>query len=55
MDSLIKKEKEIINNNAVVKEERIGVANELVPGRLSTLTDSVRNEIQKLSILEVIA
>jgi len=48
------KDKEVVKNNSVVREEERGTARELMQGRLTTLTDNVRNEIQKLSVLEVI-
>jgi|GEM_PF-3228302 len=45
----------IVENTAVVKEEERGFASELVQHNTTLLTDAVRKEIQKLSVLEVIA
>ena len=55
MDYLISKEKEIIENNAIIKEEKNGTGGELMQSKLTSLTDPVRTSIMKLSVLEVIA
>jgi len=47
--------KKVVENTAVVKEEKHGSASELVQHNTTFLTDSVRKEIQKLSVLEIIA
>lgn len=46
--------KRIVENNSIVKEEEWGSAAELIPHNTTILTDSVRKEIQKLSVLEII-
>jgi len=43
-----------VDNQSIIQEEERGSARELIPRRLSTLSDSVQNEIHKLSVLEVI-
>ena len=55
MEYLISREKEIIENTAIIEEETNGTAADLTQSRLTTLSDSVRSRVQQLSVLEVIA
>lgn len=57
MDYLIQREKEIIENTAVVEEERNGSAAELTStiADSNRLSDTVRSRVQQLSVLDIIA
>jgi hypothetical protein len=52
---LLRDNKKNIENTAIVNEEEAGFASELLQDNASFLTESVRREIQKLSVLEIIA
>lgn len=47
--------KQTVANQAIVTEEQRGTASELLPNNTTFLTAAVRQEIQKLSVLEIIA